>query len=222
MNILLIEDSRTIVEALRDGLVKLGYAVDSAGDGAEGLDYARFKEYDVIVLDLMLPTMDGLTVLRKLRAMGKKTNVLILSAMDQVEDRIRGLQLGADDYMIKPFSFDELCARINTLVRRRYDVRNPEVKVGKLIVNTATREVRRGEEGAIHMTPGEYAILEFLVLNRGRVMTTEQLLDSVHDSDAYPGANVIQVMVCNLRKKLAVDGEESIIKTRRGYGYYVA
>ena len=220
MNILIVEDSKTLRETLHDGLSKLGYGVDAVGDGKEGLDYARFKEYDVIVLDLMLPGMDGLSVLRELRVAGKKTHVLILSAKDQVEDRVRGLQLGADDYMIKPFSFDELCARISTLIRRRYDAKNPLSVIGGLTLNTAIREARRGTK-VIPLTPGEYSILECLALNRGRTISAEQLLDASHSSDATPGENLIQVMVCNLRKKLAAAGEAEIVKTRRGYGYYI-
>lgn len=220
MNILIVEDSKTLRETLHDGLSKLGYGVDAVGDGKEGLDYARFKEYDVIVLDLMLPGVDGLSVLRELRAAGKKTHVLILSAIDQVEDRVRGLQLGADDYMIKPFSFDELCARIGTLIRRRYDAKNPLIVIGDLMLNTAIREARH-ETNLVPLTPGEYAILEFLALNRGRTISAEQLLDASHSSDATPGENVIQVMVCNLRKKLAAVGETEAVKTRRGYGYYI-
>lgn len=220
MNILIVEDSKPLRETLHDGLSKLGYGVDALGDGKEGLDYARLKQYDVIILDLMLPGMDGLSVLRELRAAGKKTHVLILSAKDQVEDRIRGLQLGADDYMIKPFSFDELCARIGTLVRRRYDAKNPLIVLGGLTLNTAIREARRGKT-VIPLTPGEYAILEFLALNRGRVINAEQLIEASHSSDTMPGENLIQVMVCNLRKKLAAAGETEILKTRRGYGYYI-
>jgi DNA-binding response OmpR family regulator len=220
VNVLIVEDSKTLRETLHDGLSKLSYGVDSVGDGKEGLDYARFKEYDVIVLDLMLPVMDGLSVLRELRAAGKKAHVLILSAKDQVEDRIRGLQLGADDYMIKPFSFDELCARIATLVRRRYDAKNPQTVIGGLTLNTAIREARCGVD-AIPLTPGEYAILECLVLNRGCTISVEQLIDASYSSDATPSENVIQVMVCNLRKKLATAGEADVVKTRRGYGYYI-
>ena len=220
MKILVIEDSRTLRETLADGLGKLGYGVDAVGDGREGLDYARFKEYSVIVLDLMLPGLDGLSVLRQLRRAGRKTHILILSAKDQVQDRVRGLDLGADDYMIKPFSFDELCARIATLVRRRYDSKDPRIAIGSLTINTAVREVRHGET-VIPLTPGEYAILEFLALNRGRVMSADQLLEVSHGSEASPGVNVIQVMVCNLRKKLAVEGEDEVVKTRRGYGYYI-
>ena len=220
MNILIVEDSKTLRETIHDGLSKLGYGVDAVSDGKEGLDYARFKDYDVVILDLMLPGMDGLSVLRELRAIGKKTHVLILSAKDQIGDRVRGLNLGADDYMIKPFSFDELCARIGTLVRRRYDTKNPQVVVDGLTINTAIREVRRGTK-AVPLTPSEYSILECLVLNKGRTISAEQLLDASHGSDATPGENLIQVMVCNLRKKLAAAGEAEIVKTRRGYGYYI-
>jgi len=208
------------LRSLGHGLQKPGHSVDLVSDGKEGLDYARYGDYDVIVLDLMLPGMDGLTVLRNLRAAGKETHVLILSARDHVDDRILGLQLGADDYMIKPFSFDELCARLNTLVRRRYDEKNPELSVGPLTLNTAKREVRRGSV-AVSLTPGEYSILEYLVLNRGRVLSKEQILDAVHDSDTYPESGVIEVMVCTLRKKLGTNGDEPIVKTRRGYGYYI-
>jgi len=220
VNILIVEDSMTLRETLHDGLSKLGYGVDTVGDGKEGLDYTRCKEYDVIVLDLMLPGLDGLSVLRQLRTAGKKTHVLILSAKDQVADRVRGLQLGADDYMIKPFAFDELCARIATLIRRRYDSRDPLIVLGDLTLNTAIREARCGRS-AVQLTPGEYAILEYLALNRGRTISAEQLLDISHNSDATPSENVVQVMVCNLRKKLGDAGQATIVRTRRGYGYYI-
>ncbi len=220
MNILIIEDSTTLRETLRDGLVKLGHGVDAVGDGREGLDHDRIKEYDVLILDLMLPGMDGLSILRELRNAGKQTHVLILSAKDQVEYRIQGLQLGADDYMIKPFSFDELCARIGALVRRRYAVKNPLIVLGDITINLAMREVLHGTN-PVSFTPGEYAILEYLALNRGRVISVEQLIENAHGSDAAPGENLIQVMVCNLRKKLTASGADETVKTRRGYGYYI-
>ena len=220
MNLLIVEDSKALRETLHDGLAKLGYGVDAVGDGAVGLDYAKAKEYDVIVLDLMLPGMDGLAVLSALRAAGRKSHVLILSAKDQVEDRIRGLRLGADDYMAKPFSFDELCARIGTLIRRRYDAKSPPIMIGGLTLNTASRELRHGSQ-PIALTPGEYAILEFLALNRGRVVSAERLLEVSHSSDATPGQNVVQVMVCTLSRKLADEGAHKVIETRRGYGYYI-
>ena len=220
MKLLIIEDSKTLRRSLGAGLRKMGYAVDLVGDGAEGFDYARLNAYDVIVLDLMLPKMDGFTVLQRLRALGKETHILILSARDQVEDRIRGLTLGADDYMAKPFSFDELCARIQTLVRRQYGQKNPAIAVGPLSLNTAARSVSR--DGAVlTLTPAEYSIFEHLALGRGRVFSKEQLIDAIHDSDSCPGPNVIEVLVCTLRKKIGDDAEHPIIRTRRGHGYCI-
>ena len=221
MKLLIIEDSQRLLRTLGIGLRKLGYAVDLVADGAEGLDYARFNEYDVIVLDLMLPTMDGLAVLQRLRALGRKTHILILSAKDQVADRIRGLQLGADDYMVKPFSFDELCARIQTLTRRQYGEKNPEIALGALVLNTAARTVARDGQ-RVALTAAEYSIFEQLALSRGRVFSKEQLLDAIHDGEACTGANVIEVLVCTLRKKIDAEGADSVIETRRGYGYCIA
>ncbi len=220
MKLLVIEDSQRLLRSLGRGLRKSGYSVDLVADGKEGLDYARLNDYDVIVLDLMLPGMDGLTILRKLRDMGKQTHVLILSAKDQVEDRIKGLQLGADDYMVKPFSFDELCARIDALIRRRYETKNPQIVIGSVSLDTSAKRVHRNGKPVL-LTPGEYAVLEALALNRGRVLSKEQLLDAIHDSDSYAGTNVIEVMVCNLRKKTGGNGDAPVVKTRRGYGYYV-
>lgn len=216
----MIEDSERLRFSLGQALRKSGYSVDLVGDGKEGYDYAYFNTYDVIVLDLMLPGMDGLTLLRKLRAAGKDTHVLILSARDQVEDRVKGLEIGADDYMIKPFSFDELHARLRTLLRRKASVKSPELRVGPLQLNLSTKEVKK-DDVAIDLTAGEYSIFECLVLNRGKVLSKEQLLDAVHDSDSFPGTNVIEVMVCKIRGKLEAAVGESLIKTRRGYGYYV-
>lgn len=221
MKLLIIEDSQRLLRTLGIGLRKMGYAVDLVADGADGLDYARFNEYDVIVLDLMLPTMDGLAVLQRLRALGRKTHILILSAKDQVADRIRGLQLGADDYMVKPFSFDELCARIQTLVRRRYGEKNPDIAVGAVVLNTAARTVSR-EGRRVPLTAAEYGIFEHLALRRGRVFSKEQLIDAIHDGETCSGANVIEVLVCTLRKKIDAEGADSIIETRRGHGYCIA
>ena len=216
MKILVIEDSERLLRSLGSGLKKMGHRVDLVADGNEGWDYARLNTYDVIILDIMIPGMDGFTLLEKLRNAGKQTNVLILSARDQVEDRIRGLQLGADDYMIKPFSFDELTARLTTLMRRAHDVRSPMLELGGVILDTSKREVTRNGQ-AVKLTPGEYAVFECLALNRSKVLSKEQLLDAVHNSDSYAGTNVIEVMVCNLRKKLG--GE--LIRTVRGVGYVI-
>lgn len=220
MKLLVIEDSQRLLRSLGRGLKKMGYAVDLVADGQDGLDYARFNEYDVIVLDLMLPGMDGLTILRKLRALGKQTHILILSAKDQVEDRIRGLQLGADDYMIKPFSFDELCARIGTLVRRQYEAKNPEINLGSVSLNTSTKSVERNG-AVVSLTPAEYALFECLALNRGKVISKEKLLETIHNSESYAGPNVVEVLICNLRKKIGGARDNSVVRTRRGYGYVV-
>ncbi len=220
MKILVIEDSERLLYSLGQALKKSGYSVDLVSDGKEGLDFARYNDYDVIVLDLMLPGIDGLTILKRLRAFGKKTHVLILSAKDQVEDRVKGLEAGADDYMIKPFSFDELNARIHTLMRRKFESKSPIIEIGPLSINTATKEIHRDGE-AVKVTPGEYSILEYLVLNRGRVLSKEQLLEAMHDSDSFAGTNVIEVLVCKLRNKIGTHGEKPIIATRRGYGYLV-
>ena len=220
MKLLIIEDSQRLLRSLGLGLRRMGYATDLVADGAEGLDFARLNDYDVIVLDLMLPSMDGLTVLQRLRALGRTTNILILSAKDRVEDRVRGLQLGADDYLVKPFSFDELCARIHALVRRRYAAKLPAIAVGELLLDTTARTVFR-DGRAIALTPAEYGLFERLVLSRGRVLSKEQLIDATHDSDSCPGLNVVEVLICTLRKKLGCPPESQVIRTRRGHGYCV-
>lgn len=220
MKILIIEDSPRLRRSLGHGLTRLGHAVDLVSEGSEGYDYARFNDYDVIVLDLMLPGMDGLTLLRKLRAAGKTTHILILSAKDRVEDRVRGLELGADDYLIKPFSFEELHARLGSLVRRRYEHKDPTIKLGRITINTATREVTVDGQAA-GLTHSEYAILEYLALNRGRVRSKEQILDALRNGESYPDPSVVEVLVCTLRKKIRSNGDASVIKTRRGFGYLI-
>lgn len=220
MKLLVIEDSERLRRSLGRGLKKAGYAVDLVGDGREGLDYARFNDYGVIVLDLMLPGMHGLDVLQRLRQIGKDSHILILSAMDRIEDRVRGLELGADDYMVKPFAFEELCARIATLVRRRHDEKSPVIEVGPLILNTASKSVE-GNDGEISLTPAEYSVFEALALQRGVVLSKEKLLQEIHNSDSFAGTNVVEVLVCHLRKKLAAAGASGVLQTRRGFGYVI-
>lgn len=218
MNLLIIEDSERLCAALHDGLSRMGYAVDIARTGPDGLAYARHKQYDVIILDLMLPQLDGLSILRTLRAEQNPVHILILSAKGETQDRVRGLQQGADDYLAKPFSFDELCARIASLIRRKHQQKNPVIQIGSVTIQTDSREVLCGGK-PVHMTPGEYAILEILAFNRGRVLSLDQLVDAAHDSDTFPTNNVVQVMICNVRKKLAEAGASDLIQTRRGAGY---
>lgn len=220
MKILVIEDSQRLRRSLGQGLAHAGYAVDLAGDGSEGLEFLATYTYDVVVLDLMLPGISGLEVLGQLRESGSDVHVLILSARDQVEDRVRGLEVGADDYLVKPFAFDELCARLQALVRRRHQVKNPRLEVGPLVLDTARREVSRDGQ-AIHLTPSEYALLEFLVVRAGRVFSQNQLLEQLYRSDSEVSSNVVEVLVSGLRKKIQRADEPSIIRTRRGHGYLI-
>ncbi len=220
MRLLLIEDSERLRRSLAAGLRHAGYAVDLAADGVEGLWYATENEYDVIVLDLMLPGLDGLSLLGKLRASGRQTHVLILSARDLVEDRVRGLDLGADDYLAKPFSFDELRARIQALVRRAYGSKSPVVRLGEMEVDLAARRVRRGDE-ILDVTPREFAVLELLLRRRGEVVTRREFWEHLYEFDAESSSNVLDVLIYSLRSKLGPRGRESLIQTRRGTGYMI-
>jgi DNA-binding response OmpR family regulator len=220
MRLLLIEDSMRLRSTLERGLRKTGYAVDVAKDGREGLWLATENDYDVIVLDLMLPEIDGLTVLRRLRAQGSATHVLILSAKDMIQDRVQGLRGGADDYLVKPFSFDELCARIEALVRRAYRAKNPVIRVGPLELNTAARRVAYASR-EVRLTPREYSVLEVLVLRAGEVVSRRELWERLYEFDSDAASNVVDVLVYSLRKKLDPDDPQSLVKTRRGQGYVI-
>jgi DNA-binding response OmpR family regulator len=220
MKVLVIEDSERLQRSLLHGLKSSGFAVDVVGDGEEGLAYAKHGTYDVIVLDLMLPKVDGLTVLKRLRAAGSDTHVLILSAKDQVGERVEGLHLGADDYLTKPFQFEELVARIRALIRRKYDAKEPVLKVGPLRIDTARRLVARGDE-EVSLTPQEYAVLEYLVARRGHVVPKSDLLDHLYGGDGAASVNAVEVLVHQLRKKVQEPPSPEIIQTRRGFGYLV-
>lgn len=220
MKLLVIEDSERLRRSLGHGLRRAGFAVDLTGDGREGLAFAEVNDYDVIILDLMLPGMDGLAVLRTLRQKGRKTHVLILSARDQVQDRILGLELGADDYLVKPFAFEELCARVRALIRRRYETKNPRIALGGVEIDTAQQKVFLGGE-PVALTPSEYALLELLALRRGRVVTREQILAQIYESETDVASNVVEVLICSLRKKVQPVGAPILIVTRRGSGYLI-
>ncbi len=220
MRILVVEDSERLRRSLGQGLSKLGHAVDLAADGQEGLHYALSYEYDVIVLDLMMPVLNGLDMLRQLRNQGRDAHVLILSAKDQVQDRVHGLELGADDYLVKPFSFDELCARLQALVRRKYQTKNPRIQIGPLELDTAKRQAFLGGKPKA-LTPNEYSVLEHLVLRRGRVVSQRQLLEKLYRSDDEVASNVIEVLVCGIRKKIQSPNAPPLLQTRRGLGYLI-
>ena len=218
MRLLLVEDDRPLREALRQGLEEAGFAVDASADGEEGLWYARSNAYDVIVLDLMLPGIDGLTILSRLRREGSAVPILILTARDTVADRVRGLDLGADDYLVKPFAFAELLARVRAMVRRGYDHKDPVIRVEDLEIDTAGRTVRRGER-RIDLSAREYALLEFLAVRTGQVVSRTDIWEHIYDFHSDPESNVVDVYIGHLRRKIERPGLSKLIHTRRGQGY---
>jgi DNA-binding response OmpR family regulator len=218
VRLLLIEDSERLQRSVGAGLRGAGYAVDVTGDGKEGLWYAESHAYDVIVLDLMLPGMDGLSVLQHLRRRQAQTHVLILTAKDTVEDRVRGLRSGADDYLVKPFAFDELLARVQALVRRRHGAKNPRITVGPLEIDTARRSVL-WHGAMVNLTAREYALLEYLAMRQGQVVSRTEIEAHIYDEHAEPMSNVVDTAIYALRRKLEQEGRSSIIQTRRGMGY---
>lgn len=218
MRVLVVEDSDSLRKSLVRGLTEAGYAVDAAADGREGLTLATAADYDVLVLDIMLPGLDGFGVLREVRSRNRECRVLLLTARDALRDKVKGLDLGADDYLVKPFAFDELLARIRALVRRRYGARNAVVRVGGLEVDTAGRTVRAAGE-VVELTAREYSILEILALRAGRVVTRDEIAEHIYDWARDVGSNVVDVYVGYLRRKLTGAGLPPMIQTRRGLGY---
>lgn len=220
MRLLLIEDSPRLQRSLGKGLRHAGFALDLTGDGIQGLHYAKSHDYDVIILDLMVPNMDGLSILKNLRSTGSQTHVLILTARDSVDDRVLGLRSGADDYLTKPFAFDELLARVQALARRRHHHKNPIIEIGPLKIDTAARTVFRGGQ-SIELAAREYAILEFLALRRGQVISRTTIESHIYDANAEPMSNVVDAAIYTLRRKIDSAGAPSLIETRRGMGYMI-
>lgn len=218
MRVLVIEDYEPIRRSIAKGLAKAGMAVDQTGDGEEGLWYARSNPYDVVVLDLMLPKVDGLTILRKLRAEGFKQQILILTAKDTVEDRVRGLDAGADDYLVKPFAFDELLARVRALVRRSYGEKSPSIEVGGLRMNTSTQQVWVNDR-LIDLSAREYTLLEYLARRAGQVVSRSDIWEHVYDFHSDTTSNVVEVYISYLRRKLEQPDQPPLIHTIRGRGY---
>jgi DNA-binding response OmpR family regulator len=221
MRILLIEDSGRLVDSLRLGLTKSGYEVATAADGELGLRMAQRGGYDVVVLDLMLPGLDGLALLRELRAAGNDVHVLILTAMDSVDDRVRGLQAGADDYLIKPFSFDELLARLQALVRRKYGTKSTRIEIGELAIDTAARSVRCGA-AEVMLTHREYRLIELLAFRRGETVSRMEIEEHLYGSASLPLSNVVDSAICSIRGKLKRAGGGKLIHTRPKIGYVLS
>jgi DNA-binding response OmpR family regulator len=216
--VLLVEDYKPMVRALRQGLEEEGLAVDVAIDGEEADFKARSTQYDAIVLDIMLPRKDGLTLLREWRQAGIKTHVLMLTARDTVEDKVRGLNTGADDYLAKPFKLEELLARLRALIRRAHEVKDPILRVHDLEIDTATRTVKRAGQ-PIHLTPREYALLQFLAFHRGRVVSRTMIWEHLYDEHDETTSNVVDVYIRYLRNKIDKGFEPPLIMTRWGEGY---
>jgi len=220
MKILVVEDYEPLRRSLVRGLREAGYAVDSAVDGEDGLNCAESATYDVVVLDLMLPKVDGFTVLKSLRSRETTSRVLVLTAKGAVDDRVRGLDLGADDYLIKPFAFEELLARVRALQRRKYRQTSPLIKIADLEVDTSARVVRL-QGRIVDLTAREYSILEVLAVRRGQVVTRDEIRDRIYDFAAERYGNVVDVYIGYLRKKLSRDGAPPLIRTKRGMGYVI-
>jgi DNA-binding response OmpR family regulator len=218
MRVLVVEDFPPLRKTVVQGLREAGYAVDEAADGEQALWHARSDEHDVIVLDLMLPKVNGLSVLKTLRDRRSPSHVLILTARDTNEDKVKGLELGADDYLVKPFHFAELLARVKALVRRKYDAKTTLLRVGDLEIDLSRRAVRRGSE-AIDLSGREYGLLEFLALNMDRIVSRTDLWQHVYDFNASPESNVVDVYIKRLRAKIERPDKPRLIHTRRGQGY---
>jgi len=220
MRILVVEDDPALRASIARGLRESAYEVDEAADGLQGLSMAAAGGYDGVVLDILLPEMDGIAVCRELRARDDWVPILMLTALDAIEQRIKGLNAGADDYLGKPFDFGELLARLRALTRRRADGVAAEVKVGDLSIDTRRRHVRRGER-EIELTAKEYDLLLFLARNAGRVVSRAELMNSVWDDPGHAYSNVIDVYASRLRKKLDEDEESPLLSTLRGVGYMI-
>lgn len=218
MRILIVEDDSAVAGYVRQGLREASYGVDRACDGVEGLHLASTESYDVIVLDLMLPGMDGLTLLRNLRSWKIDTPIICLTARDAVNDRVAGLNAGADDYLAKPFSFAELQARINALLRRGHRLTNNPIVIGDLSIDVVGRVVQRGNQ-RIDLSPREFALLEYLARNAGNILSRTMLIEHVWDMNQDPLTNVVDVHVNRLRKKVDHGFNEPLIHTIRGVGY---
>jgi len=220
MKILLAEDEVDLNNVVTRYLKKNGYSVDSVLDGEEALDYLEYSEYDLVILDIMMPKVDGFEVIKKLRDKGNHTSVLMLTARDSADDKVKGLDLGADDYIVKPFDFNELLARIRAVVRRKYGNSSNKLVIGDLILDTSEKSViRAGKQ--IELTGKEYEVLEYLMQSKNRILSRDQIKEHVWDFDYEGDSNIIDVLIKNIRKKIDIEDGKQIIYTKRGLGYVI-
>jgi two-component system copper resistance phosphate regulon response regulator CusR len=221
MRVLVVDDSERLRRTLARGLAAEGMVVETAADGQEALERLHVAPYDVVILDILMPRLDGIQVLRHVRAARLQTRILVLSARDQLDDRIEALNLGADDYLVKPFAFAEVKARVLALARRHFDEPSPVVTAGPLEVDTSARVVHADGQ-QLALTPKEYALLELLVRRQGHVMSRGAIFQQLYASDSDASDSVIEVLMSTLRSKLAAAGVANLIQTRRGFGYVIA
>lgn len=218
MRILVVEDEKDLNNIITKHLKKNNFSVDSVFNGEEALEYLDYGTYDLIVLDIMLPKVNGYEVVKKLRENKNETAVLMLTARDSIEDKIKGLDLGADDYLIKPFDFGELLARIRALVRRKYGNTSNTMEIDDLCIDIAKKTVVRGGKN-IELTGKEYEVLEYLIQNKGHVLSRDKIRDSVWDYGYEGESNIIDVLIKNIRKKIDLGNSKPLIHTKRGLGY---
>ncbi|MFN4112101.1 MAG: response regulator transcription factor [Ignavibacteria bacterium] len=220
MRILVVEDEKKVASFIKKGLEEEYYTVDVAYDGKEGLRFALSDEYDLVVLDLMLPFKDGISILREIRNEKISTPVLILTARSSVTDKVTGLDAGADDYLAKPFSFEEFLARVRALLRRHSNEKKNILRAGDLILDTQTHKVFRNNIEII-LTPKEFAILEYLMRNKNKVVSRIKLIEHIYEYNFDPGTNIIDVYINKIRNKINLSKDKQIIKTVKGAGYLI-
>jgi len=220
MKILVVEDERDLNRIITKHLKKNNYSVDSCFDGQEALDFISYSEYDLIITDIMMPNVDGYEFIDKLRANKNNTPVIMLTAKDTLEDKIVGLDSGADDYIVKPFEFDELLARIRALMRRNYGLATNIIKIEEVTLDLAKKQVAKSGE-IIDLTGKEYEVLEYLMKNKGSILSRDQILNHVWDYEYEGASNIVDVIIKNIRKKLDRGEGNTIIYTKRGLGYFV-
>lgn len=220
MKILVVEDERDLNRIITKHLKKNNYSVDSCFDGQEALDFINYSEYDLIITDIMMPNVDGYEFIDKLRANKNNTPVIMLTAKDTLEDKIVGLDSGADDYIVKPFEFDELLARIRVLMRRNYGLATNIIQIEEVTLDLAKKQVTKSGE-IIDLTGKEYEVLEYLMKNKGSILSRDQILNHVWDYEYEGASNIVDVIIKNIRKKLDRGEGNTIIYTKRGLGYFV-
>ena len=220
MKILVVEDEKKVASFLKKSLEQEYYTVDVTHDGKSGLDLSLTEEYDLIILDIMLPLLDGITLLREIRNAKLDVPVLMLTAKDSTEDKVEGLDSGADDYLAKPFALEELLARVRALIRRKEKVKNLILSADDLILDTQTHKVKRGDN-EINLTPKEYSILENLLRNKNHIVSRMKLTEHVYEYQFDPDTNVIDVYINKLRNKVDKDSDQKILHTIRGIGYMI-